>query len=50
MNPTDFATWTWNAKRNSNEAFGHPTVGTGSTPVVPDYLSVWGYSRCYWFS
>ncbi len=42
MNPTDFATWTWNAKRNSNEAFGHPQFGSGSTPVIPDYLSVGG--------
>ncbi len=42
MNPTDFATWTWNAKRNSGEAFGHPQFGTGSTPVIPDYLSVGG--------
>ncbi len=42
MNPTDFATWTWNAKRNSNEAFDHPQFGKGSTPVIPDYLSVGG--------
>ncbi|MES2794374.1 MAG: SusC/RagA family TonB-linked outer membrane protein, partial [Bacteroidota bacterium] len=40
MNPTDFATWTWNAKRNSGEAFGHPQFGSGATPVIPDYLSV----------
>ncbi|AFK02371.1 TonB-dependent receptor [Emticicia oligotrophica DSM 17448] len=42
MNPTDFATWTWNAKRNSGEAFGHPQFGSGATPVIPDYLSVGG--------
>jgi TonB-dependent starch-binding outer membrane protein SusC len=42
MNPTDFATWTWNAKRNSGEAFSHPQFGTGATPVIPDYLSVGG--------
>jgi TonB-linked SusC/RagA family outer membrane protein len=42
MNPTDFAAWTWNAKRNSGEAFGHPQFGSGSTPVIPDYLSVGG--------
>ncbi|MFN3488375.1 MAG: SusC/RagA family TonB-linked outer membrane protein [Emticicia sp.] len=42
MNPTDFATWTWNAKRNSNEAFDHPQFGKGSTPVIPDYISVGG--------
>jgi TonB-dependent starch-binding outer membrane protein SusC len=42
MNPTDFATWTWNAKRNSGEAFGHPQFGNGQTPVIPDYLSVGG--------
>ena len=29
MNPTDFATWTWNAKRNSGEAFDHPQFGKG---------------------
>lgn len=40
MNPQDFATWTWNAKRNSGEAFGHPQFGSGATPVIPDYLSV----------
>ncbi|AEI48851.1 SusC/RagA family TonB-linked outer membrane protein [Runella slithyformis] len=44
MNPTDFATWTWNAKRNSNEAFGHPQFGSGPTPVIPDYLTVGGRS------
>jgi len=44
MNPQDFATWTWNAKRNSGEAFGHPQFGSGSTPVIPDYLSVGGNS------
>jgi len=42
MNPTDFATWTWNAKRNSGEAFGHPQFGSGATPVIPDYLNVGG--------
>jgi len=42
MNPTDFATWTWNAKRNSGEAFGHPQFGSGATPVIPDYINVGG--------
>ena len=42
MNPTDFATWTWNAIRNSGQAFGHPQFGSGATPVIPDYLSVGG--------
>lgn len=42
MNPTDFATWTWNAQRNSNVAFNHPQFGTGSTPVIPDYINVGG--------
>jgi TonB-dependent starch-binding outer membrane protein SusC len=42
MNPTDFATWTWNAKRNSGEKFDHPQFGTGATPVIPDYISVGG--------
>jgi len=46
MNPTDFADWTWNAQRNTATAngttptFAHPQFGTGSTPVIPEYLSV----------
>ncbi len=50
LNPTDFATWTWNAYKNdatqNNAApiFNHPQFGTGSTPVIPDYLSVGGRS------
>ncbi len=46
MNPTDFAEWTWNAVRNTAAAngeapvFNHPQFGTGSTPVIPDYLLV----------
>lgn len=46
LNPTDFADWTWNARRNTATAtgttpvFGHPQFGSGSTPVLPDYLKV----------
>src|SRR5690606_26182348 len=50
MNPTDFADWTWNAVINTATAngdtptFGHPQFGSGSTPVIPDYLLVGGLS------
>jgi TonB-linked SusC/RagA family outer membrane protein len=44
MNPTDFANWTWAAKKNSGEAYGHPQFGSGSTPVIPDYINVGGAS------
>jgi TonB-linked SusC/RagA family outer membrane protein len=46
MNPQDFATWTWNAVINTANAngdvpsFNHPQFGTGSTPVLPEYLLV----------
>jgi TonB-linked SusC/RagA family outer membrane protein len=46
MNPQDFATWTWNAIRNTANAngvtptFNHPQFGTGETPVLPEYLLV----------
>ncbi len=46
MNPTDFATWTWNVAKNDAfqsgkpPIFSHPQFGTGATPVIPDYLSV----------
>jgi len=48
MSPQDQATWTWNAFRNTATqngvapTFSHPQFGTGSTPVVPDYLLVGG--------
>jgi TonB-dependent starch-binding outer membrane protein SusC len=48
LNPTDFATWTWNALKNTAIADGiafapkHPQFGTGQTPVVPDYINVGG--------
>ena len=50
MNPTDFAEWTWNAQRNTATAngtapsFGHPQFGSGTSPVLPDYLTVGGAS------
>jgi TonB-dependent starch-binding outer membrane protein SusC len=53
MNPQDFATWTWNAQKNTafqNGAdfqtqitkFNHPQFGTGLTPKIPEYLMVGG--------
>ncbi|MBX2844543.1 MAG: TonB-dependent receptor [Flammeovirgaceae bacterium] len=48
MNPTDFAEWTWNAFRNTaiqngtTPEFIHPQFGTGTTPVIPDYINVGG--------
>ncbi|CAD5277524.1 MULTISPECIES: TonB-dependent receptor [unclassified Imperialibacter] len=50
MNPADFAEWTWNAERNQariesrEPVFSHPQFGTGSSPVLPDFLSVGGES------
>jgi TonB-dependent starch-binding outer membrane protein SusC len=50
LNPTDFATWTWNALRNTATADGkpfapsHPQFGSGQTPVLPDYINVGGAS------
>ncbi|MFZ5972646.1 MAG: SusC/RagA family TonB-linked outer membrane protein [Bacteroidota bacterium] len=46
MNPTDFAEWTWNARRNTaaqlgqTPTFNHPQFGTGTSPVIPEYLLV----------
>ncbi|HEX8039562.1 MAG TPA: TonB-dependent receptor [Chryseosolibacter sp.] len=46
MNPTDFAEWTWNAVENTamqlqkTPTFNHAQFGTGSSPVIPDYLLV----------
>jgi TonB-dependent starch-binding outer membrane protein SusC len=48
LNPTDFATWTWNALKNTATADGkpftpsHPQFGSGQTPIVPDYINVGG--------
>ena len=53
MNTNDFAEWTWNAVENTAAAngnapvFTHPQFGTGSSPVVPDYIlrgGQFGYS------
>lgn len=44
MNPQDYATWTWNSIKNTamqNDTipvFNHPQFGTGSSPVIPEYL------------
>ena len=46
MNPADFAEWTWNAVENTAmqlqkaPVFNHPQFGTGTSPVVPDYILV----------
>ncbi len=48
MNPQQQADWTWNAIRNAaiqngqTPNFFHPQYGTGSTPVIPDWLLVGG--------
>ncbi|MDN5202162.1 TonB-dependent receptor [Fulvivirgaceae bacterium BMA10] len=48
LNPTEQAEWTWNAIRNAatlngqTPVFSHPQYGTGSTPIIPDYLLVGG--------
>jgi TonB-dependent starch-binding outer membrane protein SusC len=50
LNPTDFATWTWNSIKNTAIAdgktpeFKHPQFGEGATPVIPDYINVGGSS------
>ncbi len=46
LNPTEFADWTWNAIRNiatqlgKTPTFAHAQFGTGTTPVIPDYILV----------
>ncbi|WP_138993815.1 TonB-dependent receptor [Larkinella sp. C7] len=49
LNPQEQANWTWNAVRNRQASLGLPDdftgiangqYGTGSTPVLPDYLMV----------
>jgi TonB-dependent starch-binding outer membrane protein SusC len=46
MNPQDYATYTWLAETNTARlnnrapAYGHPQFGTGSSPVMPYYLSL----------
>jgi len=46
LNPQGQADWTWNAIRNAaiqngvTPEFNHPQYGTGSTPVLPDWLLV----------
>lgn len=51
MNPTDFADYTWNAIRNTATqngtdptaalaTFNHPQFGGGTSPKIPDYLTV----------
>lgn len=48
LNPTEFAQWTWQQFRNTafqsgtNPVFSHPQFGTGTTPVIPDYINVGG--------
>ena len=46
LNPQEHAEWTWNAIRNTatqlgnTPSFTHPQFGTGSSPVIPDYILV----------
>jgi len=46
LSPEGQATWTWNAIRNGannrgeTPNFTHPQYGTGSQPIIPDYLLV----------
>nr|WP_245576567.1 TonB-dependent receptor [Flexithrix dorotheae] len=46
LNPSEFAEWTWNAFRNTaiqngtDPEFIHPQFGTGTSPVIPDYILV----------
>ncbi|WP_111671785.1 SusC/RagA family TonB-linked outer membrane protein [Algoriphagus litoralis] len=46
MNPQDYATYTWLAETNTARIngvapnYGHPQFGTGSSPVMPYYLSL----------
>ncbi len=48
LNPQEQADWTWaairNAARNNGEdpVFNHPQYGTGTSPVLPEYLLVGG--------
>ncbi len=50
LNPQEQADWTWNAIRNTAAAngttpvFNHPQYGTGTSPIVPDYINVGGLS------
>ncbi len=46
LSPQEQADWTWNAIRNTatqnntTPVFNHPQYGTGTSPVVPDYILV----------
>ncbi len=46
LNPQEQADWTWKAIENAaiqngeTPVYSHPQYGTGSTPVLPDYLLV----------
>jgi TonB-dependent starch-binding outer membrane protein SusC len=48
LNPTDFATWTYNAFKNDGflsgkaPVFNHKQFGPGPNPVLPDYINVGG--------
>ncbi|MEZ0483110.1 SusC/RagA family TonB-linked outer membrane protein [Fibrella aquatica] len=48
LKPKEFADWTWQQFRNTafqngtTPAYSHPQFGTGSTPVIPDYINVGG--------
>ncbi len=48
MAPQEFAEWTWRSTANTartlgeTPTFSHPQFGSGSTPVIPDFLLVGG--------
>jgi TonB-linked SusC/RagA family outer membrane protein len=48
LNPQELADWTWQASKNDAfqsggaPIYNHPQFGTGSTPVIPDYINVGG--------
>lgn len=50
LTPQEQAEWTWKAIENAaiqngeTPTYNHPQYGTGSTPVLPDYLLVGGQS------
>lgn len=50
LTPQEQADWTWTAIKNTAKSagidpvFNHPQYGSGSTPVLPDYINVGGLS------
>ena len=44
LNPQEQADWTWVALQNAGITPKHDQYGTGATPVLPDYINVFGAS------